>query len=441
MNRLIFLFMLLGLVLPAMSVERFPPPDFQETGHEVPSDDQITSVRPRAALMPYVDAAVMAVFLVLSGYFLLKLRSRKMVFVLMLFAMLYFGFYKKGCVCSVGSIQNITYGFFNSGYAASIPIILFFALPLIAALFFGRIFCGSVCPLGAIQDFVLLRPIKIPMWLEELLRLIAYIYLASALLFAATGAAFLICREDPFIAFYRFSGQFKMVVISICFLIAAMFIGRPYCRFLCPYGILLRNISRFTKWKVSITPDECINCRLCEDACPFNAIEKPTGKWPGHSSKSARIALVCSVIALPVIAMLFGISGRKIGENWAMGHPTVSLASDVRKENNNPGMEISEASMAFRGRGGDMEKLFEQAADIRGRFVFGGLLAGLFVGAVAGGKLIKTCIRFERTEYTANPAGCLSCGRCYKYCPREHAGHGKANGSETLLAGSKSADG
>ena len=53
-----------------------------------------------------------------------------------------------------------------------------------------------------------------------------------------------------------------------------MFIGRPYCRYLCPYGALLAILSRFSWHGVTITPDEELDCGLCIDACPFGSIEK-----------------------------------------------------------------------------------------------------------------------------------------------------------------------
>ncbi|MHC5086583.1 MAG: 4Fe-4S binding protein, partial [Planctomycetota bacterium] len=42
---------------------------------------------------------------------------------------------------------------------------VFFFSPLVFTLFFGRSFCAAVCPLGVIQDLVLLRPLKVPIWL------------------------------------------------------------------------------------------------------------------------------------------------------------------------------------------------------------------------------------------------------------------------------------
>ncbi len=49
---------------------------------------------------------------------------------------------------------------------------------------------------------MLIRPVAVPGWLESGLRLFAYAYLGAAVLFAATGSAFIICRYDPFVGFF-----------------------------------------------------------------------------------------------------------------------------------------------------------------------------------------------------------------------------------------------
>jgi NosR/NirI family nitrous oxide reductase transcriptional regulator len=79
----------------ALAVERFPPPDF-ESGYRLPSP---TTPEPRRTIYEYVDVVVLLVALSLSSYLVLKKRSRRAIFVLMLFSLLYFGFWRKGCVC------------------------------------------------------------------------------------------------------------------------------------------------------------------------------------------------------------------------------------------------------------------------------------------------------------------------------------------------------
>lgn len=44
---------------------------------------------------------------------------------------------------------------------------------------------------------------------------------------------------------------------------------------------------------------------------------------------------------------------------------------------------------------------------------------GGFLGLILGGKLILLSLRSRQRDYEADRAGCVSCGRCFKYCPKE----------------------
>ena len=105
-----------------------------------------------------LDIAMLAAGLALAAWLILKRRSRNGVMLLSIGALAYFGFYRKGCICPIGAIQNVTLSLVDPRYLISFGVIAFFFLPLVAALLFGRVFCGGVCPLGAVQDLVLLRP-------------------------------------------------------------------------------------------------------------------------------------------------------------------------------------------------------------------------------------------------------------------------------------------
>jgi len=54
-----------------------------------------------------------------------------------------------------------------------------------------------------------------------------------------------------------------LVIISI----ASVFLYRPWCRFLCPFGALSALTSRLTRNKLERTED-CTECGLCEKICP-----------------------------------------------------------------------------------------------------------------------------------------------------------------------------
>src|SRR5206468_2478875 len=126
-------------------------------GHQLPT---ATFPAARAFVFQYLDVLVLAAFLFLATWLIYKKRSRKGVLALSIFSLLYFGFWKKGCVCSIGSVQNIALGLADHSYAVPLSITAFFVLPLAFALFAGRSFCAAVCPHGALQDLVLLKPLK-----------------------------------------------------------------------------------------------------------------------------------------------------------------------------------------------------------------------------------------------------------------------------------------
>ena len=140
---------LLLLAAVAFGAERrFPPPDF-ETDYSFP---QHVDPPARALAMGYLDVAVLVAALGLASYLALRRRSRDGMLALTIGSLLYFGFYRKGCVCPIGAIQNVALAAADASYALPWVVLAFFLLPLVFALFFGRTFCAGVCPLGAIQD-------------------------------------------------------------------------------------------------------------------------------------------------------------------------------------------------------------------------------------------------------------------------------------------------
>ena len=258
------------------------PPDFGGT-YTFPTP---THPEPTADWLRGLDVALLAAALGVAAWLVLKRRSRNGMLLLSIGAVGYFGFFRNGCPCPVGSIQNVTLTLVDSNYDISLGVIALFFLPLVATLLFGRVFCGGVCAMGAIQDLVLLRPQKISPRLDRVLGWLRYVYLGVAVYFAGwglhltlagfefeSGRRFLICEWNPFLGVFRLTGSFHMLAIGGGFIIAGMFVGRPYCRWLCPYGGILSILSRFAWKNVQITPDKELDCGLCAEACPFGAIE------------------------------------------------------------------------------------------------------------------------------------------------------------------------
>jgi NosR/NirI family nitrous oxide reductase transcriptional regulator len=410
----ILIILLINLVFSQV-VERFPKPDFK-SGYIYP---QTTTPEPRSQVLEYLDVFILIVTLSLASYFALRVRSRQFVFILMIFSLIYFGFWREGCICPIGAIQNVTYALFDSSYAIPATVIAFFMIPLIFTLFFGRTFCAAVCPLGAIQDVVVLKPVTMPGWLSAALAIFPYIYLGLALLFAATGAGFVICQYDPFVGFFRFGATFNMILFGVFLLLLGTVIARPYCRYLCPYGVLLNWMSRLSRRHVTITPAECTNCRLCEDSCPFGAINKADEMVIPERKMIATRRLALLLLLTPVIMLAAGWAVSQLYVPLSGVHNTVSLAEEIRLENSNQRTETTVETRTFRASGKPSEELFREAQDIQRKFKTGGWLLGGFLGLIFCIKLINLAVRKKQPEYSTDTGTCFSCARCFASCPIE----------------------
>lgn len=410
--------LLLAIAGAAVAEQRFPPPEF-ESGHQLPV---ATTPAARAVWFQYLDVAVLAASLGLASWLIYKRRSRKGLVALSIFSLLYFGFWKKGCVCAIGSLQNVSLALCDRSYAVPIGVVAFFVLPLVWALFAGRSFCAAVCPHGALQDLVLLKPLKVPPGLEQALSVLPYIYLGAGVLFAATGSACIICQYDPFVPIFRLSGRSLMVLSGVALLLLGVFVGRPYCRFLCPYGALLKLGSSVAKWRVRVTPDYCTQCRLCEAACPFGAMREPQASpadAPALAKDRRRLAWMLAL--LPVLLLGGGWLGHQFGAPASRLHPTVSLADQlVRAEGTAPQLgALSPDDLALERARQTPKEIVAGAAVIRHEFGIGGWIFGAWVGLVIGVKLISLSVRRKRADYEPDRGDCFACARCFEYCPNE----------------------
>ncbi len=407
------LLLLIALSVDSTAQQRFPMPEF-ESGYQHP---EVSAPEPRSLALEYIDVLVLLAFLSVTSWLVIRKRSRKWILGLVVAALLYFGFWRNGCICPIGSVQNMALSFSDPGYAVSYTVIAFFMLPLLFSLGFGRVFCGTACPLGAIQDLVIIRPVKVPARVSKSLGMFPFVYLALAVLYASTGTGFVICRYDPFIGIFRMGAEFHLIVLGIAFLLAGMFVARPYCRFVCPYGALLKVTSMFSKHHISITPSQCIECKLCSDSCPFGAIDRPVPERAisEMKGKTGHFMLYAAVIPLLMMAGGWALSSSHIFLSRA--HPDVYLAHLLI---DNPGVMDDTENLdvqTFLGSDRTMESLVHDAEAIQAAFLRGSWITGAFIGLVAGLFLVSQSIIRRRTGYHPNRGDCLSCGRCLKYCP------------------------
>jgi ferredoxin len=412
MLALVLLLAFAGPVL-AQSADRFPRPEFAK-GYQEPS--MRNQPLPRSVIMEWVDVGVLVLALSAATYYSLKRVSRKAIFILSVGSVLYFGFYREGCVCPIGSIQNVALGLAGTGYIVPLGVIALFLLPLLFALFVGRVFCASVCPLGAAQEMVIIKPIQVNKGVKHFLSLVPYMYLGTGILFAYIGADFIICKYDPFIGFYRMGANFGMFLFSGAVLLVGTVVARPYCRFMCPYSILLKWTSVLSKWHLKTTPTECIQCRLCEDSCPFDHLNKPTvEKEPEPRSTGVRRIALLLAAAPVIIGVGIGL-GLLAAPVTARAHFTVRPAERIYLEKHKLVEGTTEESRAFYETSTTYETLMADAARIKTKVRNGSGILGAFMGLVVSCKLLALSIRRKRTDYEPNRGDCYSCARCSDAC-------------------------
>lgn len=181
----------------------------------------------------------------------------------------YFGFYMGGCSCSIGAFLKTV-----SGYSITFYGVISFVIPLLFAIVKGRVFCGWVCPIGALQEILAVKDklFKIPLRVEKMLSYLRYIILFSIIAITLISGKFIGQEIMPFKAIFNFKGNIVQVLLGILFVLISIFLYRPFCKFICPYSIVLEIAAKLPFNKFKCSDNGCSSCGLCERNCNMNSI-------------------------------------------------------------------------------------------------------------------------------------------------------------------------
>lgn len=153
-----------------------------------------------------------------------------------------------------------------------LPIAIMLVILLLTVLVSNKSICGWGCQLGLLQDLLHRVPLprwKPPFWLSNSVRIIAFLVLVGGLVTVGMDWIGII---DPF---QLFSLEFSLAIglFSAAVLIASLFIYRPWCQFLCPFGLVGWLVEQISIMRPRINREECKECQLCIRACPTQAME------------------------------------------------------------------------------------------------------------------------------------------------------------------------
>lgn len=138
-------------------------------------------------------------------------------------------------------VNSISNGFdLATGIIPAVLLTVGFVMP-----FFGKPghYCNHVCPLGSLQELAgaarkhkwQLSPTTLK-WLNAF-REALWIAL---LLVMAVGAGFDLMDYEAFSAFMLGKADTAVLIMACTFIVLSVFIPRPYCRFVCPTGSILK---------------------------------------------------------------------------------------------------------------------------------------------------------------------------------------------------------
>jgi ferredoxin len=198
----------------------------------------------------------------------------------------------------------------HPGFAALLLVCL-------VTLLWGRVYCSTLCPLGTYQDIIN----RIPEWVSRKNKrrfrfqkphsLVQYGIVVCSAIGIFFGSMMLVNLLEPYSNYGRSVqavGNPLIVVLNnfaastairlgsfgifqmafrefdaVAFFLPVLFLlfvgvltykkGRLFCTMLCPVGGILSLLSRASLYKISVVPDECKKCGLCEKVCKTRCID------------------------------------------------------------------------------------------------------------------------------------------------------------------------
>lgn len=108
-------------------------------------------------------------------------------------------------------------------------------------------YCAHVCPFGSAQELagkLTRRKLRVPVRLNKALNMFRTVLWAVLMVLLLTGTWVAWIDYELFTAFLYSSASVWVVVLAVLFLVLSVWVPRPYCRYVCPTGTLLRGFKR-----------------------------------------------------------------------------------------------------------------------------------------------------------------------------------------------------
>jgi polyferredoxin len=184
------------------------------------------------------------------------------------------GFYQGGCPCPIMSLQQVIMA--GIGEVPDWTGMLWFLGLIPITYLFGKVWCGWICHLGALQEFFFL-PGKIKILqsakAQRVMRITRMVLLLALIVQLLVTRTNLFKTIDPFkVAFNLHSANLTGWILLGLVLLTSVFIYRPFCKTVCPIGLILGWISKIPGASVLAPQNTCTGCTVCDSSCKIKAI-------------------------------------------------------------------------------------------------------------------------------------------------------------------------
>ncbi len=189
--------------------------------------------------------------------------------------------------CPIGALQAVI-----GSFQYNVSLYMLGLLTLFGTVF-GRFICGWLCPFGLVQD--LIHKIKtkkchIPAKPDKVLRNLKYVILLVMVILLPLVLTNAFGMAPPYFCQFicpsgtLFGGipllianpvlrqaagllfNWKVGLLSL-FLVTALFIYRPFCKYICPLGAIYALFNKVSLYRYEINRDSCTHCGKCERVC------------------------------------------------------------------------------------------------------------------------------------------------------------------------------
>lgn len=210
---------------------------------DVVSRQSITETTDNSTLWPNLCILVVVALALVCFFNPQKTKTLRLVTLLLSIGVL--GFWRNASMSMLKFYSWITSGI---SWSLEWALIVVFALAVLLPLFTGKAFyCTYLCPMGALQELAgktCKKKVKLSKTATTVLLIVRKLFLLTLLILIAVNAGIDLAFAEPFSVFSVKSITLFSIIFAAIVLIAALFINRAWCRFLCPTGLLFELVRR-----------------------------------------------------------------------------------------------------------------------------------------------------------------------------------------------------